>query len=210
MAFHIDTRREDWTPHAHSANWSPCGKYLFVCEKGTDRIIVYAFDAAAGTITNHSETMVTIGRTLCFNTKNPPVFLFQLSFVLSRACVWHDVITHNNIGLTKGGVSVSHRRRRAASCSAPGRPARLLQRGGGRQDHLLRLGRRHGHAHPKAVAPNSAGKWQIEHLNLSLVLTITDRQLVGAGFERVLSSEILCFSCFDKRACSVACTGRVL
>ena len=142
--------------------------------------------------------------------KHPPVFLFQLSFVLSRVYVWHDVITHNNIGLTKGGVSFSHRRRRAASCSAPGRPARLLQRGGGRQDHLLRLGRRHGHAHPKAVAPNSAGKWQIEHLNLSLVLTITDRQLVGAGFERVLSSEILCFSCFDKRACSVACTGRVL
>ena len=54
-------RRTDWIPHAHSANWAPCGQYLFVCEKGTDRIIVYAFDSATGKITNHSETMVTIG-----------------------------------------------------------------------------------------------------------------------------------------------------
>lgn len=53
--------REDWTPHAHSANWSPCGGFLFVCEKGTDRIIVYKFDEATGKITSHSETMVTIG-----------------------------------------------------------------------------------------------------------------------------------------------------
>lgn len=36
--------RENWTPHAHSATWSPCGKYLFVCEKGTDRIIVCEYD----------------------------------------------------------------------------------------------------------------------------------------------------------------------
>lgn len=36
-------------------------RYLFVCEKGTDRIIVYAFDSGTGRITTHSETMVTIG-----------------------------------------------------------------------------------------------------------------------------------------------------
>ena len=34
---------------------------MFVCEKGTDRIIVYKFDAAAGTLVNHSETMVGVG-----------------------------------------------------------------------------------------------------------------------------------------------------
>ena len=56
-----DPAREDWTPHAHSANWSLCGRFLFVCEKGTDRIIVYAFDEASGKISNHSECMVTIG-----------------------------------------------------------------------------------------------------------------------------------------------------
>lgn len=32
-----------------------------MCEKGTDRIIVYAFDATSGKISNHSETMVNIG-----------------------------------------------------------------------------------------------------------------------------------------------------
>ena len=53
--------RDNWTPHAHSANWSPCGRFLFVCEKGTDRIIVYAFDEEHGKLKVPSETMVTVG-----------------------------------------------------------------------------------------------------------------------------------------------------
>ena len=53
--------RTDWTTHAHSANWSPSGKWLFVCEKGIDRVVVYAFDEGLGTVAKHSESFVTIG-----------------------------------------------------------------------------------------------------------------------------------------------------
>ena len=53
--------RDDHTPHAHSANWSPSGRYLFVCEKGLDRVIVYKLDPVAGALTVHSEALVTVG-----------------------------------------------------------------------------------------------------------------------------------------------------
>jgi L-asparaginase len=53
--------RDDWTPHAHSACFSPCGRYLWVCEKGLDKVVVYAFCAETGTLTEHSEAFVTPG-----------------------------------------------------------------------------------------------------------------------------------------------------
>jgi 6-phosphogluconolactonase len=56
-----DPRRADWTSHAHSANFDSTGRWLFVCEKGLDRVIVYDFDETRGSITPHSECMVPIG-----------------------------------------------------------------------------------------------------------------------------------------------------
>lgn len=37
-------------PHAHSVYFSPDGAYLLACDLGVDRVIVYTFDDAAGTL----------------------------------------------------------------------------------------------------------------------------------------------------------------
>jgi 6-phosphogluconolactonase len=48
-------------PHAHSANFSKNGKYVVVADLGLDQHIVYAVDAAKGTLTEHSVTKVKPG-----------------------------------------------------------------------------------------------------------------------------------------------------
>jgi len=53
--------RSDWTSHTHSCNWSKSGRWLFACEKGTDRVLVYAFDASDGTVSLAAGHDVTIG-----------------------------------------------------------------------------------------------------------------------------------------------------
>ncbi len=53
--------RSDWTSHTHSCNWAMSGRWLFACEKGTDRVLVYAFDAIEGTISLVGGHNVTIG-----------------------------------------------------------------------------------------------------------------------------------------------------
>lgn len=55
------TNRSDWTSHTHSCNWAKSGRWLFACEKGTDRVLVYAFDATDGTISLVGGHDVTIG-----------------------------------------------------------------------------------------------------------------------------------------------------
>lgn len=38
-------------PHAHSINLDPAGRYAFVADLGLDKVLIYAFDTAAGTLT---------------------------------------------------------------------------------------------------------------------------------------------------------------
>jgi 6-phosphogluconolactonase len=63
--------RQDHTPHAHSANWAPSGGYMFVCEKGLDRVMVYKLDPVAGKLTLHSFAPVTIGGSARHLTVHP-------------------------------------------------------------------------------------------------------------------------------------------
>jgi 6-phosphogluconolactonase len=55
-----DPRRQTG-PHAHSVNFSKNGKYAVVADLGLDQYIVYAVDAAKGTLTEHSVTQVKGG-----------------------------------------------------------------------------------------------------------------------------------------------------
>jgi 6-phosphogluconolactonase len=56
----VDTRRQQ-APHAHSVNISKNGKYAVVADLGTDELIVYALDAAKGTLTRHSAAKIKPG-----------------------------------------------------------------------------------------------------------------------------------------------------
>ncbi len=46
----VNPRRQQG-PHAHSINLDPAGRFAFVADLGLDKIMVYRFDAAAGTLT---------------------------------------------------------------------------------------------------------------------------------------------------------------
>ncbi len=46
--------------HAHSANLDPSGRFLVVADLGQDKVIVYKYDAAAGTITPNSPDGVSM------------------------------------------------------------------------------------------------------------------------------------------------------
>lgn len=48
-------------PHAHSINVDPTGRYAVACDLGTDQIIVYKLDAAAGRLTQHSVAQAAPG-----------------------------------------------------------------------------------------------------------------------------------------------------
>jgi 6-phosphogluconolactonase len=48
------------TPHAHSINVSPDNRLAIAAEFGTDRLLVYRFDASAGTITPADPAQVTM------------------------------------------------------------------------------------------------------------------------------------------------------
>jgi len=45
----VDPARQEG-PHAHSTTVDPTGKFALVCDLGTDKIVVYKYDSAAGTI----------------------------------------------------------------------------------------------------------------------------------------------------------------
>ena len=47
--------------HAHSVCWHPSGAWLLAGDIGTDRVVVYAFDQTVGSLTRHTEKLVTAG-----------------------------------------------------------------------------------------------------------------------------------------------------
>jgi 6-phosphogluconolactonase len=48
----VHPKRQE-APHAHSVNFDPAGTYLLSADLGTDQLLVYRYDAAAGTLTPH-------------------------------------------------------------------------------------------------------------------------------------------------------------
>ena len=48
----INRQRQE-SPHAHAVNLDPAERFLFVCDLGIDRVMIYRFDADRGTITPH-------------------------------------------------------------------------------------------------------------------------------------------------------------
>jgi 6-phosphogluconolactonase len=48
-------------PHAHSVNFDPSGRFVIAADLGTDRLMVYALDAAAGKLALHQEVVVAPG-----------------------------------------------------------------------------------------------------------------------------------------------------
>ncbi|WDR01609.1 lactonase family protein [Devosia algicola] len=48
-------------PHAHCVRWTPDNRFLIATDLGTDRLIIYAFDAETGAITRHGETVMPAG-----------------------------------------------------------------------------------------------------------------------------------------------------
>src|SRR5207237_1392422 len=47
-------------PHAHSINLDAAGKFAFAADLGLDRILVYRFDAAKGTLSPNDPPQVTV------------------------------------------------------------------------------------------------------------------------------------------------------
>jgi 6-phosphogluconolactonase len=83
--------RKDWTTHAHSANFDISGKWLFVCEKGADRVIVYAFDDESGALRPHAECMVPIGnaaRHLAVHPDGKHIYIDEETGVMVTAHDW--------------------------------------------------------------------------------------------------------------------------
>ena len=65
-------------PHAHSANYSPDGRFAFVCDLGLDKVIIYKVDAATGKFAKHGEGIVPPGggpRHLAFHPSGKFVFV---------------------------------------------------------------------------------------------------------------------------------------
>jgi len=48
-------------PHPHSVRWSPDNRFVVVADLGTDRLVVYGFDEATGTIARHREFALPAG-----------------------------------------------------------------------------------------------------------------------------------------------------
>jgi len=55
----VDRARQQG-PHAHSANLSPDNRFAFVADLGLDKVLVYKFDAAKGTITPNTPPFATV------------------------------------------------------------------------------------------------------------------------------------------------------
>jgi 6-phosphogluconolactonase len=56
----VNAKRQS-APHAHSANFSPDGKHVFIADLGLDQVKVYALDAAAGKMAEHGHVAVPAG-----------------------------------------------------------------------------------------------------------------------------------------------------
>ncbi len=47
-------------PHAHSINLDPAGRFAFAADLGLDKVLVYAFDSAKGTLTPHDPPSASV------------------------------------------------------------------------------------------------------------------------------------------------------
>ena len=65
-------------PHAHSFNYSPDGRFAFVCDLGLDTVIIYQVDAQTAKLTKHGEGVVPPGsgpRHLAFHPSGKFIFV---------------------------------------------------------------------------------------------------------------------------------------
>lgn len=65
-------------PHAHSVNFSPDGRFAFVCDLGLDKVMIYKVDTATGRLDKHGEGIVPPGsgpRHLAFHPNGKFVFV---------------------------------------------------------------------------------------------------------------------------------------
>jgi 6-phosphogluconolactonase len=76
------------SPHAHSVNWDPSGKWILVCDKGADRIYTFAvrgdelvraqrFEARPGSSPRHSAFHLSLPLVLVVNEQGPTLGLYH-------------------------------------------------------------------------------------------------------------------------------------
>ncbi len=51
----VADKKRQGGPHAHSVNWSPDGRFAFVCDLGLDKVLIYKVDAPTGKFEPHGE-----------------------------------------------------------------------------------------------------------------------------------------------------------
>lgn len=78
--------------HPHSVNFDPGNRYLLACDKGADRIYVYSFDPASGTLGTRqmfSSAPGTAPRHSAFHPRLPYVFIIN-ELEASLTSFWFD------------------------------------------------------------------------------------------------------------------------
>jgi 6-phosphogluconolactonase len=55
----VNPRRQEG-PHAHCVTFDPAGRFLFVCDLGLDKVMIYRFDAEQGKLSPHDPAFATL------------------------------------------------------------------------------------------------------------------------------------------------------
>jgi 6-phosphogluconolactonase len=55
----VNPRRQEG-PHAHCVTFDPAGRFLFVCDLGLDKVMIYRFDGEQGKLTPHEPAFATV------------------------------------------------------------------------------------------------------------------------------------------------------
>jgi 6-phosphogluconolactonase len=55
----VNPRRQEG-PHAHCVTFDPAGRFLFVCDLGLDKVMIYRFDAEQGELTPHEPAFASL------------------------------------------------------------------------------------------------------------------------------------------------------
>ena len=55
----VNPRRQEG-PHAHCVTFDPAGRFLFVCDLGLDKVMIYRFDAEQGKLTPHEPAFASV------------------------------------------------------------------------------------------------------------------------------------------------------
>jgi 6-phosphogluconolactonase len=77
-------------PHAHSFVLDPAGRFAFACDLGIDKVMIYKFDAASGTLDRHGSAALAPGsgpRHLTFSPDGN--FAYVISEMLSAITAFH-------------------------------------------------------------------------------------------------------------------------